>query len=136
MLQIPSVWAFVHQAVSTDVLVVDVDAAMAELEGAVANPAFGLFLATNGKEWGACALAYWSYSAFNSACIVIHFYSRGDPATRGALLVRIAEFAREGGFSRIISADTNERPDAFMRLFRSVGEPIKVGSTVVFELEG
>ena len=106
----------------------DVDRALDELEGRLADPEVALLVDGDGFVF-----AENNGSAFVGACTVIHLYNGGrDAATRRRLLDELTAFALEGGYDRIQGVDIN-RSRAYERLMRHNGwRPVPVGTAYEF----
>lgn len=133
-LQIPEIYELIHTAFSSNVMVEDPDEAVNEISQQLHRPELGLFIVGDEEAWQGVALAQWSPSAFNRGCVVIHFFNRGDKEARTALMEALVGYAREGGYDKLIGVDTNNKPQAYARLFSAVGEPVFTGQVVVFDM--
>jgi hypothetical protein len=131
----PSIAAFIIEALGTDKLVLEPERAFAELVRAVEFPGLAIFVGHEGQEWKCFALVQWSQTALQAAACVLHIYNKGSAGLRRVLLTEIVEFARAGGFHRIVGFDTNGKSAAFMRLFQAVGRPEVVGTATIFNLD-
>lgn len=131
-LQMPSVKAFVREALATNRLIEDVDAALAELEQLIDAPTVAVVIGHEAGEWAGFVMLQASYSAFNRACAVVHFYNAGSPSMRKALCDAVLKFAEVAGLPKIRGVDINNSPAAFARLFGSRAKARKVGEVFIF----
>ncbi len=139
LFQVPEIREFLKVALGSSILIEDVPAAMQELQMSLSRDEIGLFMIGDqeAQDWYGMFLAQWSYSAFNTACVVIHFYNQGSNSEARAVMLRALDrFTRDGGFTKIIGMDTNHKSQAFGRLFSSIGEPRYGGETFIFEIDG
>lgn len=109
------------------------EGAREEVLSRVTDPRFGLFVGRQGDEYKALAIAMYSPSALAPGCSVYQFYNKGRRPLREALIRAVVEFAREGGYDRLITADTNKRPRSFPRMFASAGKVNEVGRTYAID---
>lgn len=135
--QIPHVRAFLERALATDKLIQDVPAAIKELESIGDRADLGVFLVGDLEkgDWRGMLFAQSSGSAFNPACVVIHFYNEGDDDDRSALIRALYRFAEECGNTRIVGIDTNDKPRAFGKLFAALGSPSYGGQVFIFDMQ-
>ena len=133
---IPQIKGFVERALATNKLIRDVPAAVEELKQQVSRADLGVFLVgdMDTHDWRGMLFAQASRSAFNPACVVIHFVNEGDDNDRGALIRALDSFAREMGNDTIVGIDTNNKPRAFGRLFSSIGAPEYGGEVFIFDM--
>lgn len=131
--QLPEVRELLRAALATNVLIEDADAAFVELAAGIGREDIGLFITGRDEQLEGMVLAQWSRSAFNPACVVIHFYNSGGGDCRKALIKALGRFADEGGFTRIIGVDANSKPQGFARLFSTLGKPIFSGEMFIFD---
>lgn len=132
-IELPGVGEFLRLAIATNTLVRDVEAAIDELKTLAPLPITGLYIVNADGKWTGMAFCMLDYSAFSRACLIVHCYTGAHAPTRRALMQTAADFARGGGMDRIYGFDINDSPEAFQRLFRAVGKPIKSGIVVVFD---
>lgn len=132
-IELPGVGEFIRTVLDTNSLVRDVEAAVEEVKAQVHLPEYGLFIVHADGRWAGLLLCLINRSAFNTACLIVQFYSGGHTATRRALMQCAADFTRAYGMDRIIGMDMNDSPEAFQRLFRAVGQPIRAATVVVFD---
>ncbi len=133
---IPEIGNFVERALASNRLIRDVPAALEELKGSVERSDLGVFLVgdMDKQDWRGFIFAQASGSAFNPACVVIHFFNEGDADDRSALVRALDSFAREMGHDTIVGIDTNDKPRAFGKLFASLGAPEYGGQVFIFDM--
>jgi hypothetical protein len=134
---IPEIRVFVERALASNRLIRDVPAALEELKQIADRPELGLFLVGDmGKQdWKGMVFAQSSASAFNPACVIIHFFNDGDADDRGALIRALDSYARETGHDTIVGIDTNDKPRAIGKLFASLGAPKYGGQVFIFDMK-
>lgn len=134
--KIPEIRDFVTKALETDRLIKDVPAALEELKQVASRDDLGVFLIgdRDKQEWRAFMFAQSSASAFNPACVVIHFYNGGDNEDRVAMVRALDSFARQMGHETIIGIDSSNKPRAFGKLFSSLGAPEYGGQVFIFDM--
>lgn len=132
----PAISNMIRRALASNTLVENVNDAMDELERFIDRDFLGLFLAREDKAWSGMLLASWSRSALSPGCNILHIYSEGSNETRDALVEQAIEYARVGGYDRIIGMDANDRPRGFKKLFGRKFNNVRLSGEVhVFELE-
>lgn len=91
-----------------------------------------------GREKGALkamAVAQWPGTKA-PACVVKHFHNRGSKALREQLIAAVVDFAKAGGYEKLVAFDANKRPRAFQRLFQLAGPSREIGRAYEFDLTG
>ena len=116
-------------------MIKDPKAALEELSAMIHKDAMGLFVVRDGKRWLGAVICQLSETAFNPACVIIHLYCK-DAGTeiRSELVQAMYNFAIEGGYNDIIAIDTNNKPQAFAKLFSALGETSMLGNVFRFDL--
>jgi len=94
----------------------------------------GFFVAGDDGDWTGALLAQRSRTELNPATVVLHLYVTGGDEVRNALLTELVDYAKEGGFEDIIAIDTNNKPQAFGKLFSVAGTPTKLGEVFHFDI--
>lgn len=101
----------------------------------VGSPGFGVFVGRQGGAFKALAIATWSSSALAPVCSVYQFYNKGRKALREALVAALVAFAREGGYDRVLTIDTNRKGRAFSKVFSTGGQVTEVGQAYLIDIE-
>lgn len=114
---LPSLDAMMRRALASDPLIVNVNDAMKEIRGQLGDENFALFVAQENGTWAGALLAGYGRSAFNRGCVVLHVHNEGSREALNAMVEALVEYARDGGYDRIIGMDMNAKPRGFKRLF-------------------
>lgn len=101
----------------------------------VGSPGFGVFVGRQGDTFKALAIATWSSSALAPVCSVYQFYNKGRKALREALVAALVAYAREGGYDRVLTIDTNLKGRAFSKVFSTGGQVTEVGQAYLIDIE-
>ncbi|MFW6028240.1 MAG: hypothetical protein ACOC9Q_01805 [bacterium] len=126
----------IRRSLASDSLVRNVNDAMDELQRFIDRDNLGLFIAREGRAWSGLLIASWSRSALSPGCTILHLHNEGGRETLDALVEQAIEYARDGGYDRVIGMDTNDRPRGFKRLFGRKFKNVQLSGEVhVFELE-
>lgn len=133
-LKSPEIQQLLLKTMSSNKLVRDPVKASLELAMRIAHEDLGLFIAGEDDELTGCILVQRSRTELNPACIVLHLYVTGGERVRNALLGELLDYARDGGFTDIIAIDTNNKPNAFGKLFSVAGSPTKLGDVFHFDM--
>lgn len=91
-----------------------------------------------GREKGALkamAVAQWP-GPKASQCVVKHFHNKGSKALREQLIHAVVDFAKAGGYEKLVAFDANSKPRSFQRLFRPAGPSREIGRAYEFDLTG
>ncbi len=122
------------KAMTTNKLVKDPVKASLELCMRITLDDLGFFVAGKDGEWTGALLAQRSRTELNPATVVLHLYVTGGDRVRSALITELVEYAKAGGFEDIIAIDTNQKPQAFGKLFSVAGTPTTVGEVFHFDI--
>ena len=131
---LPQVRAFTIEALASNKLVRDPDAALTELGTLIDTDAVGTWIVFEQDAPVGLLVAYWNRSALGPGCGAQHFYNKGSPRSRAALVDALIAYAREGGFDTVLGFDGNNKPQAFARMFKKVGKPVFSGAIVAFRM--
>lgn len=132
---LPHFRAFMLDVLESNRLIKDAEIALNELAVMVHKDGLGLFVVKDGERWTGAVILQLSETAFNPGCIVIHLYCKGAGSeTRSELVQAMYNFATEGGYNDVIAIDTNNKPQAFGKLFSALGEPSILGNVFRFDL--
>lgn len=133
-LELPDIKELLTTAFSSNMLIKDVEKAIAEISSEIDRDALGLFIAGEDSKWTGLVFAQNSKSAFNPSCVVLHFYCKGSKEARNGLVQALFDYAISGGNDRILGIDTNDKPKGFAKLFGALGTPTKSGSVFIFDM--
>lgn len=111
------------------------EGAREEIIRRVGDPRFGVFVGRQGDAYKALAIATWSSSALPPVCSVYQFYNKGRKALREAMVAALVAYAREGGYDRVLTIDTNLKGRAFSKVFSTGGQVTEVGQAYLIDIE-
>lgn len=133
-LRLPAVKKIIEKALETNTLVRDVAEAVEELQFWVKRPDAGLFIVRENGTWVGMAFAQWGESAFAPHMTVIHVYNTGSKQALRALNRALVAYARLGGYDRVLTLDTHDKPRAFAAVFKEGGAPEPIGRAYYFKI--
>lgn len=133
-LRLPAVNRLLQRAFAADSMIVDVAAAIDELDFWVTRDHAGIFIAREAGSWVGMAFAQWGESAFAPHMTVVHVYNEGSWDVRRALNRALVAYARLGGYDKVLTLDAHGKPRAFAKVFREGGPPRAVGTAYYFTL--
>lgn len=132
---LPSLDSIMRRALASDPLIVNVNEAMDEVRSRLGDERFALFVAQEDGAWTGVLLAGHGRSAFSRGCVVLHVHNEGTRQSLDAMLEALVEYARDGGYDRIIGMDMNAKPRGFKRLFGRFSKRSRLtGEIHVFEV--
>lgn len=131
---LPGFQALMLECMESNKLVREPEKAVLELAACVHRDDIGLFLAGKKNDWKGVLLAQWGKSALTPGCVALHIYSKGGPKVKDALMQACVDYARLGGYDRIIGMFQDTHKKALMRMFNALGEPVDAGQMIVFDL--
>lgn len=130
----PALREFLLSALRTDPLIERPELALAELQDRVSDPTCGVYVGAHEKAPAALLVVDANKSEFSRAVVVIHIYNVGGTALLRDLFRAMETFKNEHGLSRVHGIDINQRPRAYVRLFRlGSWRPKPVGMFYQFE---
>ena len=109
---------FVLKALATDPLIESPARALAELALRLSENTCGVFVGHINSAPKALLIADANTSEFSRAVVVVHIYNRGGIPMLQDLFSAMHDFKCEHGLSRVHGIDINERPEAYVRLFK------------------
>lgn len=102
----------------------------AELASRIIKEALGVFVGFDEDEAKALAVALLPTSAMMIAPQVCLVYSRGKPALIRAVAERLKAWIMASGYDRVMGLNLYRDDTVFMRGFRYIGQPRRLGSVI------